>query len=404
LVLRWKGEPSTLRLQALSKRMVGLAAEMIPVNEPVLGAREMEYVEECLKTGWISSAGRFISEFEKTWANYCGVEYGVAVSNGTLALQVALRAIGLEPGDEVIMPSFTIISCALGVLYNDAIPVLVDSDPVTWCMDVSQIEEKITDRTRAIMPVHIYGHPVDMDRVRELAKTYDLIVIEDAAEAHGAEYLTNRGGEDESWLRAGSLGHLSTFSFYANKLITTGEGGMVLTDDPSLADHLRSLRNMSYRTDRRFWHTELGYNFRMTNLQAAVGLGQVERIEEIVERKRWMGTSYTERLSGIPGLKLPAEQPWARHVYWMYAVELEQDTGLDATQFAQKLQECDVQTRPFFVGMHDQPVLRDRGLFEGEEYPVTDRISQQGLYLPSGMALTESQLNQVCESVCEVLV
>ncbi len=377
---------------------------MIPVNEPVVGAREMEYVEECLKTGWISSAGRFISEFEKTWANYCGVEYGIAVSNGTLALQIALRVIELEPGDEVIMPSFTIISCALGVLYNDAIPVLVDCDPVTWCIDVSQIEEKITDRTRAIMPVHIYGHPVDMDRVHELAKTYDLSVIEDAAEAHGAEYLTNRGREDESWVRAGSLGDLSTFSFYANKLITTGEGGMVLTDDPSLADHLRNLRNLSYRADRRFWHTELGYNFRMTNMQAAVGVGQVERIEEIVERKRWMGTSYAERLSGIAGLKLPAEQPWARHVYWMYAIELEQDTGLDATQFAQKLQERDVQTRPFFVGMHDQPVLRDRGLFEGEEYPVTDRISRQGLYLPSGMALTESQLDQVCESVREVLV
>ncbi len=377
---------------------------MIPVNEPVVGAREMEYVEECLKTGWISSAGRFISEFEKTWANYCGVDYGIAVSNGTLALQVALRVIELEPGDEVIMPSFTIISCALGVLYNDAIPVLVDCDPVTWCMDVSQIEEKITDRTRAIMPVHIYGHPVDMDRVRELAKIYELIVIEDAAEAHGAEYLTNRGREDESWVRAGSLGDLSTFSFYANKLITTGEGGMVLTDDPSLADHLRNLRNMSYRTDRRFWHTELGYNFRMTNMQAAVGVGQVERIEDIVERKRWMGTSYAERLSGIAGLKLPAEKPWARHVYWMYAIELEQDTGLDATQFAQKLQERDVQTRPFFVGMHEQPALRDRGLFEGEEYPVTDRISRQGLYLPSGMALTESQLDQVCESVREVLV
>jgi len=376
---------------------------MIPVNVPVVGPREMEYVEECLKTGWISSAGRFIGEFETSWADYCGVEHGVAVSNGTLALQLALRAIGLEPGDEVILPSFTIISCALGVLYNDAVPVLVDSDPVTWCMDVGQIESKITDRTKAIMPVHIYGHPVDMDRVRELAKANDLIVVEDAAEAHGGEYLTNRGREDESWVRAGGLGDLSTFSFYANKLITTGEGGMVLTDDAALADHLRTLRNMSYRTDRRFWHTELGYNFRMTNLQAAVGLGQVERIEEIVERKRWMGTSYTERLTGIPQLKLPVEQPWARHVYWMYAVELEEGSGFDASRFAQELQEREVQTRPFFVGMHDQPVLRERGLFEGEEFPVTDRISRQGLYLPSGMALTESQLDQVCDAVREVL-
>lgn len=376
---------------------------MIPVNVPVVGEREMEYVEECLKTGWISSAGRFIGEFETSWANYCGVQHGVAVSNGTLALQLALRAIGLEPGDEVIMPSFTIISCALGIVYNDAVPVLVDSDPVTWCMDVNHVEAKITDRTKAIMPVHIYGHPVDMDRVRELAKANDLVVLEDAAEAHGAEYLTNRSSSDESWIRAGAMGDLSTFSFYANKLVTTGEGGMVLTDDSTLADHLRTLRNMSYRDDRRFWHTELGYNFRMTNLQAAVGLGQVERIDEIVERKRWMGNSYTERLTGIPGLKLPVEQPWAKHVYWMYAIELEESTGLDASQFAQRLQAQEVQTRPFFVGMHEQPVLRERGLFEGEDYPVTDRISRQGLYLPSGMALTESQLDQVCEAVREVL-
>ena len=376
---------------------------MIPVNEPVVGEREKKYVEECLDTGWISSAGRFIGEFETAWATYCGVEHGIAVSNGTLALQLALRAIGLEPGDEVIMPSFTIISCALGVLYNDAVPVLVDSDPVTWCMDVDQIEAKITDRTKAIMPVHIYGHPVDMDPVRELAGDHGLVIIEDAAEAHGAEYLTNRGREQERWVRAGDLGDLSTFSFYANKLITTGEGGMVLTNDSSIAEHLRTLRNLSYRSDRRFMHTELGHNFRMTNMQAAVGLGQAERVDEIVERKRWMGKSYTERLTGIPGLKLPVEQPWARHVYWMYAVELENGTGLNASIFAEKLLEREVQTRPFFVGMHDQPVLRDRGLFEGEEYPVTDRISRQGLYLPSGMALTESQLDQVCEVVRELL-
>ena len=363
----------------------------------------MEYVEECLKTGWISSAGRFIDEFESAWAAYCGVEHGVAVSNGTLALQLALRAIDLESGDEVIMPSFTIISCALGVVYNDAVPVLVDSDPFTWCMDVDQIESKITARTKAIMPVHIYGHPVDMDPVHEIAKAHGLMIIEDAAEAHGAEYLTNRGREEERWVRAGSLGDLSTFSFYANKLITTGEGGMVLTDDSNMADHLRDLRNLSYRSDRRFWHTELGHNYRMTNLQAAVGLGQSERVDEIVERKRWMGTSYTERLSGIPGLKLPVEQPWARHVYWMYAVELDDSTGLNAAQFAEKLLEREVQTRPFFVGMHDQPVLRDLGLFEDEEYPIADRISRQGLYLPSGMALTEGQLEQVCEVVREVL-
>ena len=376
---------------------------MIPVNEPVIGSQEMKYVEECLNTGWISSAGRFIGEFERAWAEYCGVGHGVAVCNGTVALQIALRAIDLKEGDEVIMPSFTIISCAMAVVYNGGVPILIDGDAETWCMDATQIEEKITDRTRAIMPVHIYGHPVNMDPLMELARKYDLIVIEDAAESHGAEYLTGHGGQIEKWRRTGSLGDLSVFSFYANKPVTTGEGGMVLTEDPEIANRLRSLRNLSYGSDRRFLHTELGFNFRMTNLQAAVGLGQVERIDDIVERKRWMGTAYTERLTGIPGLKLPVEQPWARHVYWMYAVELEQAAGLDASRFAQKLQERDVQTRPFFMGMHDQPVLLDRGLFKGEEYPVADRISRQGLYLPSGMALTESQLDQVSEAVREVL-
>lgn len=376
---------------------------MIPVNEPVVGEREEIYMKECLDTGWISSAGRFIGEFETAWSAYCGVEHGIAVCNGTLALQLALRAIELEPGDEVIMPSFTIISCVLGVLYNNAVPVLVDSDPVTWCIDVDQIEAKITDRTKAIMPVHIYGHPVDMDRVNELAKVHGLVVIEDAAEAHGAEYLTHRGDHQEHWVRAGGLGDLSTFSFYANKLITTGEGGMVLTNDSSMAERLRSLRNLSFRTDRRFKHTELGHNFRMTNMQAAVGLGQAERIDEIVKRKRWMGTSYSERLTGVPGLRLPVEQPWAKSVYWMYAVELEESAGIDASEFAEMLLEREVQTRPFFVGMHDQPVLRDRGLFEGEQFPVADRISRQGLYLPSGIALSESQLGQVCEAVREVL-
>jgi len=376
---------------------------MIPVNEPVVGEREEIYMKECLDTGWISSAGRFIGEFETAWSAYCGVEHGIAVCNGTLALQLALRAIELEPGDEVIMPSFTIISCVLGVLYNNAVPVLVDSDPVTWCIDVDQIEAKITDRTKAIMPVHIYGHPVDMDRVHELAKVHGLVVIEDAAEAHGAEYLTHRGDHQEHWVRVGGLGDLSTFSFYANKLITTGEGGMVLTNDSSMAERLRSLRNLSFRTDRRFKHTELGHNFRMTNMQAAVGLGQAERIDEIVKRKRWMGTSYSERLTGVPGLRLPVEQPWAKSVYWMYAVELEESAGIDASEFAEMLLEREVQTRPFFVGMHDQPVLRDRGLFEGEQFPVADRISRQGLYLPSGIALSESQLGQVCEAVREVL-
>jgi len=376
---------------------------MIPVNEPSLGERELEYVTECVRTGWISSAGHFIEEFEEKWAAYCGMKYGVAVSNGTTALQVAVGCLDLKPGDEVIMPSFTIISCALPIVERGGIPVLVDSDPETWCMDVAQIEAKITSRTKAIMPVHIYGHPVDMDHVLKLANRHNLVVIEDAAEVHGAEYLTGRAGPNPIWKRCGGMGHISAFSFYANKLITTGEGGMVLTSDPVYAEKARSLRNLCFRPERRFYHTELGYNYRMTNMQAALGLAQLERFDQIVAKKRWMGTAYTERLRNISSLQLPVEKSWARQVYWMYGLVLDEKTGMDAVTFAKKLDALSVQTRPFFLGMHEQPVFWDRGLFKGKHYPVAERLARQGLYLPSGLALTEVQLEHVCEAARKVL-
>lgn len=376
---------------------------MIPVNEPALGSREMEYVAECLKTGWISSAGHFIEEFEKKWANYCGMKYGIAVSNGTTALQAAVRSLDLAPGDEVIMPTFTIISCALAVVECGAIPVLVDSDSATWCMDVSQIEAKITSKTKAIMPVHIYGHPVEMDPIFELARKYDLKIIEDAAEVHGAEYLSNFEKQEPAWAKCGGMGHISCFSFYANKLITTGEGGMVLTSDPILAEKLRGLRNLCFRPERRFYHTELGYNYRLTNVQAAMGLAQLERFDQILEKKRWMGREYTKRLSALKVLQLPVEKPWARQVYWMYGLVLDESTGMDAQEFAKRLRAAGVDTRPFFLGMHEQPVFHQRGLFVNEHYPVAERIARQGLYLPSGLTLTESQIDQVSDAVFEVL-
>jgi perosamine synthetase len=372
---------------------------MIPVNEPLIGDREIQYVIDCLKTGWISSAGKYIEEFEEKWAAYCGMKYGIAVSNGTTALQVAARCLGLEPGDEVIMPTFTIISCALAVVECGAVPMLVDANPRTWCMDVGQVAAKITGRTRAIMPVHIYGHPVDMDPLLDLAEKHGLVIIEDAAEVHGAEYLSRRDGANPTWKRCGGLGHISTFSFYANKLITTGEGGMVLTSDPGYAERARSLRNLCFRPERRFYHTELGYNYRLTNLQAALGLAQLERFDEIVAKKRWMGQAYTERLKDIPFLQLPVEEPWAKNVYWMYGVVLDGAAGMDAAEFARRLRALEVETRPFFLGMHEQPVFLQRGLFQGEHYPVVERIARQGLYLPSGLALTESQLDQVCGAV-----
>ena len=242
-----------------------------------------------------------------------------------------------------------------------------------------------------------------MDPLLELAERHNLVVIEDAAEVHGAEYLSGRGGADPTWKRCGGIGHISTFSFYASKLITTGEGGMVLIRDESHAEKARSLRNLCFRRDRRFYHTELGYNFRLTNVQAALGLAQLERIETIIEKKRWMGRAYTERLRDVAGLSLPVQASWARQVYWMYSVVLDEETGLDAEAFALRLRDKGVDTRPFFLGMHEQPVLQQRGLFTGESYPVAEGLARRGLYLPSGLALTEEQMERVCRAVREVL-
>jgi perosamine synthetase len=377
--------------------------QSIPVNEPFLGELEFENVAECLRTGWISSSGRFIEEFERQWAAYCGRRYGIAVSNGSTALQVAISCLHLEPGDEIILPTFTIISCITAVLNNGGTPVLVDSDPRTWCMDVSQVEAKITSRTRALMPVHIYGHPVQMDPVLNLARQHEIAIIEDAAEAHGAECLSLDSGQRPTWRRCGNFGLASTFSFYANKLITTGEGGMVLTDDPQFAEEARSQRNLCFQPGRRFKHEDLGFNFRLTNIQAAIGVAQIQRINEIVARKRHMAQEYNRRLQHVPGLQLPAEEAWARNVYWMYGVVVDENTGLDAFELGQILANRGIETRPFFLGMHEQPALRRRGLFLNEHYPVAERLARQGLYLPSGLALTEDQLHTVCEIVTEVM-
>jgi perosamine synthetase len=376
---------------------------MIAVNEPLLGHRELEYVTDCLRSGWISSGGHYIEEFEEKWADYCGRRHGITVSSGTAALQVAVASLGLSPGDEVIMPTFTIISCAMAVTCSGAKPVLVDSEPQTWCIDVDQIEKNITARTRAIMPVHIYGHPADMDAVLELARERKLAVIEDAAEAHGAEYLSERDTATPHWRTCGGFGDLSCFSFYANKLITTGEGGMVLTDDSALAEKARSLRNLCFQSRRRFFHQELGFNFRLTNLQAALGVAQLERMDQIVERKRWIGREYNRCLSSVKNLQLPVEETWARNVYWMYGVVLSEESGMDASGFAQRLKQKGIETRPFFLGLHEQPALHRRGLFLGESHPIAERLARQGLYLPSGLALTEDQIFKVCDAVHEVL-
>jgi perosamine synthetase len=261
-------------------------------------------------------------------------------------------------------------------------------------MNVSEVEAKITPRTRAIMPVHIYGHPVEMGPIQALAKIYSLVIIEDAAEAHGAEYLGKK---------CGGMSDMSCFSFYANKIVTTGEGGMVLTCDLQLAEKLREQRNLCFKPERRFYHTELGHNYRMTNIQAALGLAQVEQVDEHIAHKRWMAESYRKRLEGIPELQLPAEKPWAKNVYWMYGMVLDDSLGMDARHFADRLKGKGVETRPFFLGMHEQPVFQQRGLFINEHYPVSERIARQGLYLPSGLTLSEDQVDQVCRAVIECL-
>jgi len=363
---------------------------MIPVNEPLIGEKEFAYINECLKTGWISSAGKFIEEFEKEFSAYIDMKYGIAVNNGTNALILALRALDLPPGSEVIVSTFTIISCALACIYNNLKPVLVDCEPDTWNMNVNQIEERITIKTRAIMIVHIYGHPVDMDPVIETAKKHNLYVVEDAAEAIGAEYKGRK---------CGGFGEVSCFSFYANKTITTGEGGMVLTNDDKLAEKLRRLKNLSFVPQRRFYHEELGYNFRMTNIQAAIGLAQLEKIEEHINRKRRIGRLYTELLKDIPYLQLPIEKKWAKNIYWMYGIVLDEKRGMNAEEFGKRLLKKGVQTRPFFLGMHQQPVFHKMGLFVDESYSVTERIAKQGRYLPSGLTLREEEIRETVKAI-----
>ena len=376
---------------------------MIPVNEPLLNGNEKKYLNECIDTGWISSEGPFVHRFEEQMAASVGRRHGIAVCNGTVALEAAVAALELEPGDEIVMPAFTIISCAAAVVRCGCVPVLVDSDPITWNMDVDKLRSKIENeleiknnkKLKAIMVVHIYGLPVDMDPVHELAERYGLKVIEDAAEMHGQNY---RGRH------CGSFGDLSTFSFYPNKHITTGEGGMVLTDDDCLAERCRSLRNLCFQTKKRFVHEELGFNFRMTNMQAALGVAQLERLAEFVARKRRMGHRYTELLSGIDGLELmPLKTSYADNIYWVYGMVLKDEVPFDAEEAMRRLGQQGIGTRPFFWPMHEQPVLLRMGMFENECHPVAERLARRGFYIPSGMALTDGQMKEVTDAVKELM-
>jgi perosamine synthetase len=359
---------------------------LIPVCEPFLCGKEREYVLDCIKGNWISSLGKYIGEFEQGFARYCGSKYGVSTTSGTTALHLALVSLGIGKGDEVIVPAFTMIAPAFAVVYTGAKPVLVDCEPDTWNMDVSQIERKITQNTKAILPVHIYGHPCDMDPILEIAQKLNLYVIEDAAEAHGAEYKGRK---------VGGIGTVACFSFYANKIITTGEGGMIVTDREWVAERARRLRDQAYSPEKRFLHTDVGFNYRMTNIQAAIGLGQLERISELVERRRKTARLYNELLKEVEGIRLPAQKEWAKNVYWMYSILIQDEFGISRDELQAKLKESGVDTRAFFVPMHQQPAFGNLGLFEGESYPVSEEISKRGMYLPSGSGLTEEEIGQV---------
>ena len=370
----------------------------IPVCEPLLDGNEQAYVLDALHTTWISSTGPYIVRFEETFSQYCGVQYGVACSSGTAAIHLALAALGIGAGDEVIVPCFNLIVGVSTVIWTGARPVLVDADAATWCLDPTRIEEKITSRTKAILAVHMYGHPCDMDAIGVVARRHGLRVIEDAAEAHGAEY---------NGRRVGGLSDVACFSFYGNKIITTGEGGMLVTNDRKLAERARLLRNQAFE-EPRFVHQHLGFNYRLTNLQAAIGLAQCETIHKKVGRKREIAGWYTELLKDDPRLTLPPEATWARSVYWMYGVLLDESGGRSRDEVMRWLQQQGIETRPFFHPMHQQPVfLQDRDPWFPDtkgSYPVAERLGRTGLYLPSGLSLTQEQVRRVVEALRQCLV
>lgn len=366
---------------------------MIPVCEPVLDGNEERYVLDCLRSGWISSAGRYVEAFETSFAAACGVRYGVSTTSGTTALHLGLVSLGIGPGDEVICPDFNLIAGTNMVILAGARPVLVDVHPQTWCIDPDLIEEKITPRTKAIMAVHMYGHPCDMQPILDVAERNDLYVIEDGAEAHGAEY---------NGRPVGGLGDVACFSFYGNKVLTTGEGGMVVTQQDWIAAQAAKLRNQAFG-GQRFRHEEFGFNYRLSNVLAAIGLAQVEKLPEKVEQKRRIARQYGERLQGVPGLRLPVEQAGCKSVYWMYGVVVEEAFGRTRDEVRRQLADGGVETRDFFHPIHQQPVYRRgsdaRYPRPTGDFPVSEELGRCGLYLPSGLGLTDEQIAEVAEKL-----
>lgn len=359
---------------------------------PVLGGNEKAYVADCLDSTWISSSGEYVNRFEAAFADFCGVKHAIACCNGTAALHLALLAVGIGPGDEVIVPTLTFVATANAVAYCGARPVFVDSDAETWNLNPSSIEKKITRRTKAIIAVHLYGHPAEMDPIIKIARRHDLFVVEDAAEAHGAEYKGKR---------VGSIGDISAFSFYGNKIITTGEGGMVVTNDAALAKKAAQFKGQGIDPKRRYWFPVIGYNYRMTNIAAAIGLAQLERIDWHLQRRLEIAAWYQEHLQNVPEVICQPEKPWAKHVYWMFSIVLGDGFPLSRDRLMDHLSERGVETRPIFHPMHTLPPYR--GLPGGRNYPVADRIAKRGLSLPTWGGLGHEDVKHVSRSLLECL-
>ena len=365
----------------------------VPLVQPMLDGNELEYVTECIRTGWISSQGRFVREFEESFGRFVGTPNAVVTSNGTVALHLALVALGIGPGDEVIVPDLTFAAPVNAVLYVGATPVLVDVDPVTMAMDMDAAERAIGPRTRAIIPVHLYGHPADMGRVTTLAARHGLIVVEDCAEALGSRW---RGQH------VGLLGDAATFSFFGNKTITTGEGGMLLFKDPAVLERARILRDHGMSKTRRYWHLEIGYNYRMTNVQAAIGLAQMERAEHFVARKRWVAVQYRQRLDSVPGLRLPGEVGDVVNSYWLYTVVLPAELARLRDPMLELIKENGVEVRPVFHSMHRMPPYHAH-VREGQRFPGSIAVSDGGISLPSGVNMSESDIDKVARVLTEVI-
>ncbi len=360
-------------------------AAFIPIYEPTLGAQEEAYLLDTIRSGWISSNGRYIKEFERLFADFCGVAHGISVSNGTTALHLILHALGIGPGDEVIVPALTFVASANTVHYTGATPIFADVDPETWTIDPAAVAALITPRTKAIMPVHIYGHPADMMALQQLADAHNLFLVEDAAEAHGAQ-IGNR--------RTGSLSTAAAFSFFANKIITTGEGGMITTDDAALAARCRMLRDHAMPPERRYWHDEVGFNYRMTNLQAAIGVAQMARIDEFIARKRAIAQRYHAGLADIPGLTLPVERDGYTNVYWMYSILVDAPFALTRDGLLSALRAHNIDSRPFFHPLDTLPPYHSQ-----TPCPTALRLSRQGLNLPSSPSLTDEQVDLICATI-----